>query len=211
MLSTLAAVRALVRRGGVVPMTGVGSLVDAIAGERVKGGWWGHARGKTIFRLLSALEDDDGVLAVKLVEGRVTFVDRALWPALARVAMDEGRVANAIASLSIEARALLREVERKGELRLDRAVTTTDVPSKRVRAMRESLERSLLVHGDSMHTASGKHVARLRTWARVLPKSVLRASRAIDLDDAIAALTPRRRTRDLRDARAAASIKRSRA
>src|SRR5438552_4719625 len=133
MLSTLARVRALVRRRGIVPLTGEGSLVDAIAGERVKGGWWSHARGKIIFRLVSSLEDDGGVLCVKItpsgitkrvVDGRVSFVDRALWPALVRVATDEERRAHAMATLSADALALSREVERLGELRMDRAAST---------------------------------------------------------------------------------------
>jgi hypothetical protein len=205
MLSTLAEVRALVRRRGVVPMTGAGSIVDAIAGERVKGGWWGHARGKIIFRLLSALDDDDGVISVKLVAGRVTFVDRALWPALVRVATDDAARARATASLSKDARALLREVEARGEVRLDRAASTKGAPTKRVRAMRDSLEKSLLLSGDSLHTESGKHVARLRTWRRALPASVHRAARALDFDDAKRALERAASERAPRDSRARVS------
>ena len=188
MLSTLADVRAMVRRGGVVPATGEGSLVDAIAGERVKGSWWGHARGKVIFGLLSALEDDGNVLCVKLAGGRVTFVDRALWPALARVATDEASRADRSKGLGRDARALLREVERAGELRIDQAAAAKGKNAKELRAMREALETSLLVHVDQQHTETGKHVVRLRTWERVLPAEVFRDARAHDLAEAKAAL-----------------------
>ena len=198
MLSTLAELRALVRRRGVAAVTGEGSLVDAIAGERVKGGWWGHARGKVIFGLLSQLEDHEGVLCVKL-EGRVTFVDRALWPALARVVMDDERRANATKTLPRDARALLREVERAGEVRLDSATSMEGKNTKEVRAVRESLQESLLVHVDQVHSEKGKHVTRMRVWERVLPADAFHAARANDLREATVALalrpsvlTPRR-------------------
>ncbi len=181
MIETSTQLRALLRARGLAPLTGEGSLVDAIAGQHVKGSWWAHARGKLIFQLISALEEDEGVLGCKLLEGKVTFVDRALWPALARVVLDEGRRKDATRSLSPNARALLREVEKKGELTIDRA---------RAKEKKE-LERALLVAIDQVHSASGAHVTRLRAWRRVLAEDVIDEGMRLDLEEAKRALSRR--------------------
>jgi hypothetical protein len=80
---------AFVERHGVVLVSAQGKaprLVDAIAGEPVKGSWWGHPRGKEIFRVLSAVQQSDQVLVCRLLEGKLTLVHRRLWPALVRLA-----------------------------------------------------------------------------------------------------------------------------
>lgn len=80
---------AFVERHGVVLVSAKGKvprLVDAIAGEPVKGSWWGHPRGKEIFRVLSAVQASDHVLVCRLLDGKVTLVHRRLWPALVRLA-----------------------------------------------------------------------------------------------------------------------------
>ena len=56
---------AFVRQHGVVLVSAKGkapSLVQAIAGEPIKGSWWGHPQGKRIFAVLSAVTDSDDVL-----------------------------------------------------------------------------------------------------------------------------------------------------
>ena len=80
---------AFVRRHGVVLVSAKGrgpNLVEAIAGEVVKGSWWGRADGKHIFAVLSAVTESDEVLVCRLVDGKVTLVHRRLWPALVRLA-----------------------------------------------------------------------------------------------------------------------------
>jgi len=80
---------AFVERHGVVLVSAQGTapkLVDAIAGETVRGSWWGHPRGKEIFRVLSAVQDAPDVLVCRLLDGKVTLVHRRLWPALVRLA-----------------------------------------------------------------------------------------------------------------------------
>ena len=57
------------------------SLASVIAGAPVRGSWWGHPKGRAIFNASCALERD--AEAPKLVNGKVTFVHRRLWPALA--------------------------------------------------------------------------------------------------------------------------------
>jgi len=64
----------------------VANLADVIAGEPIKGSWWAHAEGKQIFAVLQAVADSDQVLVCRLLNGKITFIHRRLWPALVRVA-----------------------------------------------------------------------------------------------------------------------------
>ena len=65
------------------PMPNVAELV---AGEPIKGSWWGHPKGHAIFDALGALDDSPDVVRLRLVNGKVTLVHRRLWPALVRAA-----------------------------------------------------------------------------------------------------------------------------
>jgi len=80
---------AFVKRHGVVLQAARGpvpSLAEAIAGGPIRGGWWGHPKGREIFRVCEALCDSPEVLVCKLVDGKVTYVHRRLWPALVKLA-----------------------------------------------------------------------------------------------------------------------------
>lgn len=77
-----------IRERGVVLVSASGpapKLVDFIAGELVKGSWWGHRKGREIFAVLEAVTDSPDVLVCRLVEGKLTLVHRRAWPALARL------------------------------------------------------------------------------------------------------------------------------
>jgi hypothetical protein len=69
----------------------VPSVAETVAGEPIRGSWWAHARSHDIFRALTAIDDSPDVLCFKLVGGKVTFVHRRLWPALACLADEIGR------------------------------------------------------------------------------------------------------------------------
>ena len=75
----------------------VPSLAAAIAGEPIRGSWWGHPRGQEIFEALNRLADHADVAFTRLVDGKVTLVHRRLWPALAALVasgtLAPGRVA----------------------------------------------------------------------------------------------------------------------
>ena len=62
------------------------NIAELVAGEPIKGSWWGHPRGRAIFNALQALDDSPDVVRLRLINGKVTFVHRRLWPALVRVA-----------------------------------------------------------------------------------------------------------------------------
>jgi hypothetical protein len=64
----------------------VPSLAEAIAGGPIRGSWWGHPKGKEIFRAAAAVVASGDVLVCKLVDGKITFLHRRLWPALVRLA-----------------------------------------------------------------------------------------------------------------------------
>jgi hypothetical protein len=85
---------AFVARHGVVLASAKGvvpNLAEAVAGEPIRGSWWGHPKGSEIFLALGAVDDSPDVLCFRLVDGKVTFVHKRLWPALVRLATEFGR------------------------------------------------------------------------------------------------------------------------
>jgi hypothetical protein len=80
---------AFVERHGVVLLSARGpvpSLAEAVAGEPIRGSWWGHPSGQVIYSVATAVTDSPDVLACRLVDDKVTFIHRRLWPALVRLA-----------------------------------------------------------------------------------------------------------------------------
>jgi hypothetical protein len=78
-----------VERHGVVLASARGSVPSvaaAIAGEPIIGSWWSHPKAHAIFDALSSIDDSDDVRCFKLVDKKITFVHRRLWPALAKLA-----------------------------------------------------------------------------------------------------------------------------
>src|SRR5882672_990994 len=86
---TAAEAISFIQKYGVVLASAKGPvprLTEAIAGEPIKGSWWAHPKSHEIFAVLQAVADSDEVLVCRLVNGKVTFIHRRLWPALVRVA-----------------------------------------------------------------------------------------------------------------------------
>jgi hypothetical protein len=80
---------AFVKKHGVVLQAARGpvpSFAEYITGEPIKGSWWAHSKGHEIFALASAVSDHPDVLVCKLIDGKVTYVHRRLWPALVKLA-----------------------------------------------------------------------------------------------------------------------------
>ena len=79
---------AFFKKHGVVLMSARGpvpNLAEAMAGEPIRGSWWGHPKSLHMYRVFEEVSDSDQVLVCRLVGGKVTFVHRRLWPALVRV------------------------------------------------------------------------------------------------------------------------------
>jgi hypothetical protein len=86
-----------VKANGITLESGRGpvpSLAQTIAGEVIRGSWWAHPKGHTIFVCSRAIRESKEVLICRLVGGKVTYVHRRLWPALVRLAehLDAGRL-----------------------------------------------------------------------------------------------------------------------
>ena len=62
------------------------SLAQRVAGETIKGSWWGHPKGQEIYALTQKLHDSRAVLICTLAKGRITYIHRRLWPAFVRLA-----------------------------------------------------------------------------------------------------------------------------
>ena len=86
---TAAEAIAFIKEHGVVLASAKGPvprLTEAIVNEPIKGSWWAHSRSHQIFAVLQAVADSEEVLVCRLVDGKVTFIHRRLWPALVRAA-----------------------------------------------------------------------------------------------------------------------------
>jgi hypothetical protein len=95
----------LVERHGVVLASARGAVpcvAEAVAGEPIIGSWWAHPKGKAIFAALSELDDSEDVRCFKLIGGKVTFVHRRMWPAIACLATGGVLAAGRVASIQQE-------------------------------------------------------------------------------------------------------------
>jgi hypothetical protein len=94
-------------RRGAIP-----SLVDAVAGQPVHGNWWSHARRREIFAATRAVRASADVLVCRLIDGKITFVHRRLWPALLRLAerIDRSRLARLREIHSVRGKHIIEEI-----------------------------------------------------------------------------------------------------
>jgi hypothetical protein len=136
------------------------SVASLVAGEPIRGSWWGHPRGHAIFLTCESLCERDDVLVAKLISGKRTYVHHRVWPQL--VAVAGSNRAWQTQDLSTEAHRLRQRVQRRGRVRTDemRGYTT-----KALGAAARELESRLLVHAESVHTERGSHAKVLETWA----------------------------------------------
>ena len=127
------------------------SVCAMVAGGPVRGSWWAHPRSHAMFRVLTELAAHPDVLVAKLVSGKDTFIHRALWPAVLAIGTSQEKWQ--MQGLDAKSRALLKEVEKKGE-----------IEASGKSALR--LEQALLVHGEQEHTDAGSHAKILMSWER---------------------------------------------
>ena len=79
---------AFVEKCGIVLESACGrvpSLAETIAGEPMQGSWGGHPKGDAIFVCSRAIQRSNEVLTCRLIDDKVTYVHRRLWPALVRL------------------------------------------------------------------------------------------------------------------------------
>ena len=78
-----------IRKHGVVLEAARGpvpSLAEAVAEGPIRGSWWSHPKSREIFVVTRAMRDCDEVLVCRLINDKITFVHRRLWPALVTLA-----------------------------------------------------------------------------------------------------------------------------
>jgi len=136
------------------------SVVGLIVGEPIKGSWWGHPSGSTIFAIASELGDDPDVISTKLISGKVTFVERNLWSQI--VSIGSNKASWQTRGLSEAAQALLKIIEKQKSIRTN-SLPKSDLVPKPGKACDE-LEKRLLIHAEEFHTESGAHAKRATTW-----------------------------------------------
>jgi hypothetical protein len=170
------------------------SATSLLAEQPIAGSWWAHPQANRIYAALVEFERGAGNLAVKLVNRKITYVDRGLWPAFLCLALK--RAAAPVDELSALARRLFELTLEIDSVRLDQPpADAIHTLRERSRATRE-LEERLLVHCDSEHTSSGVHVKRLRSWCEWTKSSGVRplldAGRAeTELREAMNRLVPK--------------------
>jgi len=64
----------------------VPGLAQLVAGEPLRGSWWGHPKGREIFRLSRAIRSSPDILVCRLVDGKITYVHRRMLPAIVSLA-----------------------------------------------------------------------------------------------------------------------------
>jgi hypothetical protein len=161
MTDHVAAALAAIERYGVLLLQDAKrpSLATLVAGAPVSGSWWSHAAGKAIYATADALDDAGVLTTVKLVDGKVTFVHKRLWPAL--VAIGRAREPWQTDGLPDAARELLERVDKDGTARASGPAA-------------KALELRLLVASAQLHTEAGTHALELRTWDRFAKEMDLR-------------------------------------
>jgi hypothetical protein len=159
---------ALVREAGILSER---ALVEAVAGEPVRGSWWGHSRGRAIYQALEQLREDADVFLCKLVDGKQSYIHRRLWPALLRIQAE----ASLWPVLSAKARTLLARVEKEGSVRATGRA-------------RLELEQALRVVARAEHTASGAHAVVLTPFLAHFSRDERARARVLTLEAAQSAL-----------------------
>jgi len=61
-------------------------LAQVIAGEPLRASWWAHPKGSEIFLLSRTIRRSPYVLVCRLLDVKITYVHRRMWPALVSMA-----------------------------------------------------------------------------------------------------------------------------
>jgi hypothetical protein len=152
------------------------SVVSLVAGKAIAGSWWGHPSGAAIYHESHRLADRPDVVLLKLLNRKVTYVHRPLWPQVYAV----GRCNEPwqVSSLSRAAQKLLDLVRRQGSIRTDDPRSRLAAGSRMAPTALE-LERRLLVVGAQIHTETGRHTKTLESWSHWARRVGLRSRMSV--------------------------------
>lgn len=138
------------------------TLTSRVSGDAIRGSWWGHDSGHAIYDIAMRLEEHPDVETFRLLDRKVTFVHRRLWPAI--LAAGQERAAWQTGDLRPEDRAVLEEVEAAGKLTAHRS-TVGGLKGRPLGNVVLRLETRLLMHATQEHTDEGAHSKMLESWA----------------------------------------------
>lgn len=62
----------------------VPNVAEFVAGQPIRGSWWGHVAGKEIYEVLRVLDDSPEIVTTRLVNAKLTLIHSRVWPAIAR-------------------------------------------------------------------------------------------------------------------------------
>jgi hypothetical protein len=177
------AAAAFVRERGIVMETGSSGLpvlAETIVGRQIRGSWMADRDVYRIHRILTGTRRR-GVVAAPIVMGKETLFVPALGPAIERVAGDPARRRQARDALPPLSLRLLDDVERNGEVRMDRWPRSP----VQARPARLLLVRQLLVWSQSIHTEGGYHTAVVIPWqASAFSRRYTTRARRLDFAEA---------------------------
>ena len=140
------------------------SVVSLVAGDPIRGSWWGHPRGHDIHDVAESLGEHPDVIVTKLISGKVTYLHRSLWPAIVVIGL--AHEPWQIEKLGAKAQQMLAKLSRDDELRTDEIPWTGGAKKDSPGEAARQLERRLLVYSEEVHTESGAHAKRLESWER---------------------------------------------
>jgi len=137
------------------------NVATIVAGEAIRGSWWTHSRCHEIYAVINRIAIDPDIVITKMISGKITYVQRELWPALVAVACSQEPWQRR--GISQAARRLLKMVNQRGSLRTDQLQWPRTAKRSPGDAARE-LECKLLVHGHQIHTERGAHTKYVESW-----------------------------------------------
>ena len=82
-----------IRERGVVLQSAHGpvpNVAQFVAGEPIRGSWWGHPAGKDIYAVLTYLDESPEVVTTRLINQKLTLLHANVWPSVARVSEQLG-------------------------------------------------------------------------------------------------------------------------
>lgn len=138
------------------------TLTTHISGDAIHGSWWGHDAGPRIYEISIRLGEHRDVESFRLVDKKVTFVHRRLWPAV--VAVGSSRDPWQLDMVRPPDRELLGRVDQEGQFSTHKQVIG-GMRGRDLGAAGLRLETALLLHGHQEHTDEGAHGKILESWS----------------------------------------------
>ncbi len=128
------------------------SIVGLVTGEKIKGSWWGHRKGHEIFSISRKVRDEEDILVIKLISGKVTYVHKRLWTDLISILIVNKNWK--IEKLSNNGKKVLELVERAGVIRADNleSETKNEFNKKDLNKSINEIEKGLFIFCNDVNT-----------------------------------------------------------